>query len=123
MAHYALINESNIVQNVIPGHDEDDLPEGIESWETYYGQVAGMLCVRTSYNTRGGVHYTQELDENENPIPSEDQSKALRYNYAQINGTYDPEADAFIPNKPNTDIDVQLEIDTNTYTWVVVTPS
>ena len=53
---------------------------------------------QTSYNTRGGVHYDPETRE-----PSEDQSKALRYNYAGIGFTFDPDKGtdgAFIPPKP-----------------------
>jgi hypothetical protein len=53
------------------------------------------LWVRTSYNTRGGVHYDPQTGE-----PSADQSKALRKNYAGKGYTYDQERDAFIPPKP-----------------------
>jgi hypothetical protein len=48
---------------------------------------------RTSYNTRGGVHYTDGQ-------PSADQSKAFRKNYAGLGYTFDSERDAFIPPKP-----------------------
>jgi hypothetical protein len=48
--------------------------------------------IQTSYNTRGGVHYKPNTNE-----PSEDQSKALRKNYAGIGYTYDATRDAFIP--------------------------
>jgi hypothetical protein len=51
--------------------------------------------IQTSYNTRGGVHYQPNTNE-----PSEDQSKALRKNYAGIGYTYDATRDAFIPPKP-----------------------
>ena len=51
--------------------------------------------VRTSYNTRGGVHYDPQTGE-----PSEDQSKALRKNYAGSGYSYDQERDAFILPKP-----------------------
>jgi hypothetical protein len=50
---------------------------------------------QTSYNTRGGVHYDPETGE-----PSDDQTKALRFNYAGIGYTYDEDRDAFIPPKP-----------------------
>jgi hypothetical protein len=53
----------------------------------------GGTWLKTSYNTRGGVHYTDGL-------PSDDQSKALRFNYAGIGFTYDADRDAFIPAKP-----------------------
>ena len=51
--------------------------------------------IQTSYNTRGGVHYKPNSNE-----PSEDQSKALRKNYAGIGYTYDADRDAFIQPKP-----------------------
>ena len=51
--------------------------------------------IQTSYNTRGGVHYKPNTNE-----PSEDQSKALRKNYAGIGYSYDATRDAFIPPKP-----------------------
>jgi hypothetical protein len=51
--------------------------------------------IQTSYNTRGGVHYQPNANE-----PSEDQSKALRKNYAGIGYSYDTTRDAFIPPQP-----------------------
>ena len=54
-----------------------------------------MKCLRTSYNTRGGVHYDPETG-----LPSEDQSKAYKKNYAGLGYTYDESRDAFIPPKP-----------------------
>ena len=51
--------------------------------------------IQTSYNTRGGVYYQPNTNE-----PSEDQSKALRKNYAGIGYTYNATRDAFIPPKP-----------------------
>ena len=88
MAHYAFLDEHNIVTEVIVGKDESNF-----DWETKYGMFRGQACKRTSYNTRGGVHYTDGQ-------PSEDQSKAFRKNYAGIGFTYDPQRDAFIPIKP-----------------------
>ena len=93
MAHYAYINNSNKVTAVIVGRDEDDLADGVESWEAYFSAKGNGQALRTSYNTRGGVHYTDGE-------PSEDQSKALRKNYAGIGFTYDADRDAFIPPKP-----------------------
>ena len=90
MAHYAQLDSDNIVTFVFVGRD--DVVEGIDDWETYYAPE-GYTVKQTSYNTRGGVHYTDG-------VPSEDQSKALRFNYAGIGFTYDEERDAFIPPKP-----------------------
>lgn len=98
MAHYAFVDSSNIVTQVIAGNHENELPDGIVSWEDYYGNLHGLRCIRTSCNTSGGVHYT--TDDEGNRIPSEDQTKALRKNYAGIGFTYDEERDAFISPKP-----------------------
>mgnify|MGYP000052233057 CR=1 FL=1 len=94
MAHYAVLDADNIVTQVFVGRDEDDLAPGVSDWEIYYAPE-GHTVKRTSYNTRGGVHYNPETGE-----PSADQSKALRFNYAGIGFTYDEERDAFIPPKP-----------------------
>jgi hypothetical protein len=53
------------------------------------------LWLKTSYNTRGGIHYQAD-----NNTPSLDQSKAFRKNYAGIGYYYDSIRDAFIPPKP-----------------------
>jgi hypothetical protein len=67
MAHYAFLDENNRVVQVIVGRNETEL--GID-WEQYYGQVRGLACVRTSYNSniRGkfaglGDYYDQQLDQ------------------------------------------------------------
>ena len=83
MAHYAFLNENNIVTEVIVGKDEGE--EGID-WEAHYGAFRGQVCKRTSYNTRGGVHTLG--------------GTPLRKNYAGIGYTYDAGRDAFIPPKP-----------------------
>ena len=87
MAHYAYLDENNIVTLVVVGKDEGE--DGVD-WEQYYG------AKRTSYNTFAGVHYNTETNER-----SPDQSKAFRKNYAGIGFTYDPIRDAFIPPKPS----------------------
>ena len=48
MAHYALLNEDNIVTQVIVGNGDEQ--------ESQIGQAHGARCKRTSYNTRGGDH-------------------------------------------------------------------
>ena len=73
MAHYAFLDENNIVTEVITGKDETDLTH---DWEQFYGEFRGQVCKRTSYNNR------------------------IRKNYAGIGYTYDEERDAFIPPKP-----------------------
>ena len=121
MAHYVYLDENNIVTQVIVGPDEGTEPEGVESWEAYFSVKGKGQALRTSYNTYGGVHYT-------NGAPSEDQRKALRFNYAGLNFTYDPDRDAFIPPKPfeswvlNEDTclweaPIAYPEDGNDYTW------
>jgi hypothetical protein len=86
MAHYAFLNHENIVVDVIVGRDEDDLVEGVTSWEEYYGEVRSLRCLRTSYNTRGGAHLYD--------------GEPFRGNYAGIGFTYDEDLNGFIPPKP-----------------------
>jgi hypothetical protein len=83
MAHYAFLNENNIVTEVIVGKNEGE--EGI-NWEEHYGAFRGQTCKRTSYNTHGGVNSGG--------------GTPYRKNYAGIGYAYDAERDAFIPQKP-----------------------
>jgi hypothetical protein len=83
MAHYAFLDQNNVVTEVIVGKNEGE--EGI-NWEQHYGSFRNQVCKRTSYNTMGGVH-------NSGGTP-------FRKNYAGIGYTYDEQRDAFIPPKP-----------------------
>jgi len=98
MAHYAILNQDNEVIDIIAGIHEyelNDLPEGYSNWEEFYSMIKnGQKVLRTSFNTKAGIHYDPETDE-----PSSDQSKAFRGNYATIGGTYDSELDIFLPPK------------------------
>jgi len=105
MAHYAFIDENNIVVQVIVGRDEDETIDGISDWETYYGELEGFVCKRTSYNTYGNKH-------NANGSP-------FRGNYAGIGYTYDTDRDAFIPPEPPN----AIGFDEDTLTWIVPQPS
>lgn len=81
MAHYAVLDENNIVINIIVGRDENDpLPEGVESWEKYYG---GKRC---SYNTYANQHSLG--------------GKPFRGNYPAPGYIYDEYWDAFYPPQP-----------------------
>ena len=86
MAHYAFLNENNVVTEVIVGRDEDEVVDGISDWEAYYGELRGQTCKRTSYNTQAGQHTGDGIP--------------YRKNYAGIGYTYDADRDAFIPPKP-----------------------
>jgi hypothetical protein len=87
MAHFAKLDANNIVIFVTVGRQEDDGQEAALTART------GDVYKQTSYNTRGGVHYTDG-------VPSADQTKAYRKNYAGLDYTYDEDRDAFIPPKP-----------------------
>lgn len=56
MAHYAFLDENNIVTEVIPGKDEWELLDGLTP-EEWYGNFRGQRCVRTSYNNKYRVNY------------------------------------------------------------------
>jgi len=75
MAHYAFLDENNIVTEVIVGVDETQLIEALNP-ELWYGNFRGQVCKRTSYNGK------------------------IRKNFASIGFTYDEQRDAFIPPKP-----------------------
>jgi hypothetical protein len=69
MAHYAFLDENNIVTEVIAGRNETEVIDGISDWEAYYGGIRGQVCKRTSYhgNIRRrmagiGFTYSEELD-------------------------------------------------------------
>ena len=83
MAHYAFLNQNNIVTEVIVGKDENE--DGVD-WEQFYGEIRSQVCKRTSYNTHGGVHSGG--------------GTPFRKNYAGIGYTYDAGRDAFIPPQP-----------------------
>jgi hypothetical protein len=85
MAHYAKVKDG-IVINVIVAEPD---------FFTNLVEIEPGEWIQTSYNTFGGVHYDPNTG-----LASEDQSKALRKNYANIGGTYDKIKDAFIPPKP-----------------------
>jgi len=84
MAHFAKIDENSIVVEVIVA-EQDFIDSGVVGDPTQW--------VQTSYNTRGGVHYSPETGE-------PDGGEALRKNYAGIGFKYDVDRDAFIPPQP-----------------------
>jgi hypothetical protein len=91
MGHYAFLDESNIVTEVIVGIDETELIEGLDP-ETWYGNFRGQTCKRTSYNSYGGKRLNTET-----LFYTED--GAFRKNFASLGGTYNESLDAFIPAK------------------------
>jgi hypothetical protein len=83
MAHYAFLDDNNIVTEVITGLDEGT--DGV-NWEEWYGNFRGQTCKQTSYNTSGNVHRLG--------------GTPFRKNFAQPGYTYDEEKDAFISPPP-----------------------
>ena len=75
MAHYAFLNQNNIVTEVIVGIDETELIEGLDT-ETWYGNFRKQTCKRTSYNSN------------------------IRGTYAGIGFIYNEEEDIFITPQP-----------------------
>ena len=76
MAHYAYLDDNNIVVDIIVGKDETETINGLDP-EAYYALGTPYTVKRTSY------------------------SGSYRYNYAGLGFTYDADADAFIAPKPN----------------------
>jgi hypothetical protein len=76
MAHYAFLDENNIVTEVITGRNEDEVVDGVSDWEAYYGEFRGQKCVRTSYNNN------------------------IRKQYAGVGYSYNELADVFISPAP-----------------------
>ena len=91
MAHYAFLDENNVVTEVIVGIDETELIEGLDT-EIWYGNFRNQKCVRTSYNGN------------------------IRYNYAGIGYSYDEDADAFIAPKNDCGHE-ELTLNTENYRW------
>jgi hypothetical protein len=103
MAHYAFLDEDNIVTEVITGVDENIIQNDTDgtqvggtsaAWEAFYGNFRNQVCKRTSYNGN------------------------YRKNYAGIGYTYDAERDAFIAPKPYA----SWVLDEATCRWQAPTP-
>ena len=90
MAHYAFLDQNNIVTEVIVGIEETETIEGLDT-ETWYGNFKGQTCKRTSYHGN------------------------IRFNYAGIGMSYDEGRDAFIPPEPEGN----LGLDEATCTWIM----
>lgn len=102
MAHYAILDNNNVVIQVIVGKDETDTTE---NWEETYSQFTGLRVKRTSYNTINGVHLQG--------------GTPFRKNYASPGFTYSDELDAFIPPKQFA----SWVLDEETCNWKAPIPS
>ena len=101
MAHYALLDENNVVVNVIVGAEENS--DGI-NWEKRYSSMFGLRCLRTSINTINGKHIAG--------------GSPFRGNYAGIGYSYNRSLNAFIPPKPYP----SWIIDKKEYNWMAPVP-
>jgi hypothetical protein len=90
MAHYAFLDNNNIVTEVITGIDETTTIEDLDT-ETWYGNFKGQICKRTSYHGK------------------------IRKNYAGVGFTYDGDRDAFIAPRPSN----AIGFDEVSCTWIV----
>ena len=93
MAHYAFLDENNIVTEVITGRNEWEVVDGITDWEAAYGEIRGQVCKRTSYNGN------------------------IRKQYAGIGYTYDAVNDVFIAPQPYSSWSLDQNFD-----WLPPTP-
>jgi hypothetical protein len=96
MAHYAKLDENDIVIETIVIADSDCLDEnGVECEENGRRMCEALTghakWKKTSYNTRQGIYYISNSIE-----PAADQSKAFRLNFAQPKMKYDEELDGFV---------------------------
>lgn len=81
MAHYAILDENNVVLQVFPGPEED----GID-WEAFYSDFHKKTVKRTSINTLDNKHIAGK--------------QPFRHNYANPGMIYDPVRDGFFDPKP-----------------------
>jgi hypothetical protein len=93
MAHYAFLDENNIVTEVIVGRDETEVVDGISDWEQAYSLVRGQTCKRTSYNNN------------------------IRKQYAGIGFSYDSVKDQFVRPQPYASWSLDVNND-----WQAPTP-
>lgn len=103
MAHYAFLDESNTVTEVITGVNETELIEGLDP-EIWYGNFRGQVCKRTSYNTYRNTHKNGKTP--------------FRGNYAGIGMKYDKDFDVFIPEQPYP----SWKLDYAIYDWIPPIP-
>ena len=97
MAHFAELNESNIVTNVIVVHNNELLDENGNELEQkgidFCVNLLGGIWIQTSYNGN------------------------IRKNYAGIGYLYDPIRDAFIPPKPENIDGIEFIFNEETCRW------
>jgi hypothetical protein len=107
MAHFAEIDENNIVIRVVVTDNND--PNNDEGYQWLIDNLGGRW-IKTSYNTWAGEHKLG--------------GTPFRKNYATIGGSYDERLDAFIPPMPEEKFGrisgkpIAWDLDENTCQWV-----
>ena len=109
MAHFAKLNEHNVVTHIDTIDNEVMLDEngieqealGIAYLKSLFGE---QVWVQTSCNTVGNTHRQGKLP--------------LRKNYAVLGGIYDSANDAFIDVQPHP----SWVLDPNTFIWISPVP-
>ena len=110
MANFAKLDNNNTVLSVITVSDSD-APTELEGINFLTNLFGYSKWKKTSYNTKEGIHY----EPNSN-IPSQDQSKSFRANFARVGWVYDEINDVFRDLKPeNCD---SWTLDTSKGIWV-----
>ena len=105
MAHFAQLDENNVVTQVIVISNEVASDE--ETGKDFLASIGFEgTWIQTSYNTQGGVHLLG--------------GTPARWNYAGIGYSYDPIRDAFIPAKPEDTETHTWELDQNTLLWELI---
>jgi hypothetical protein len=87
MAHWAELDKNNIVLRVTVGNNNDH----DEGYQWLIDNLGGTW-VKTSYNTRGGIHYGSD--------GKPDNGVALRKNFGLVGYLYDLNRDAFYAPQP-----------------------
>jgi hypothetical protein len=102
MSHYAKVRDGIVVSIIVA--EDDFFTNG------HFVDTSPGTWIKTSYNTKGGVHYGQD--------GQPDNGTALRGNYAGIGYTYDATNDVFYAPQPYP----SWTISSPTWTWTSPTP-
>jgi len=103
MAHFAQINEDNIVIDIMKISDDYDEETDGQAYIKNICMIPGRW-LKTSYNTNGGEHRFG--------------GTPFRGNYAMMGGTYDPIRDVFLDKKPYP----SMVLDEETLKWEYPVP-
>jgi hypothetical protein len=122
MAHYAFLDDNNVVTEVITGVDENitqididgtEVGGSTEAWEEFYGNLKGKTCKRTSYNTIFGKRRGSDGQLTDDP--------GFRKNFATVGCVYSESLDSFIYARPTEHGDL-FQLDEETGTWEPINP-